>query len=343
MPAVKRSAEIKETLLGVFLLSVLTAIALWVFFEQYRFFPLLREQALPLESGGFPAPETRSETRDGSVFSRLPLPENLEFLSDAEVFSEATLSDKIDGKAELYLGAGFVRLETCRFRYRGDAGDWLEAFLYEMDEPQGAFSVYSQQKRDGALPVDLGKAAYQTSNALFIALGRYYMELVASSENPGLQSALYDLGKVLTAAFPEAEKTAPETHLFPKEGLDPGSIVLIAADAFGFEKLDKVFTAEYQVDGSRFTAFVSRRADAREAQALAETYHAFLLRFDAQLLKTDAFPENDVWVLSVMGETEVIFSQGFFLAGVHQAPDKKRALDLANRLNNYLIKLNENN
>jgi hypothetical protein len=38
---------------------------------------------------------------------------------------------------------------------------------------------------------------------------------------------------------------------------------LIAANAFGYEQLDRIYAGEYLIDGYRLTAFVSDRADLR--------------------------------------------------------------------------------
>ncbi|PIP35282.1 MAG: hypothetical protein COS92_07685 [Desulfobacterales bacterium CG07_land_8_20_14_0_80_52_14] len=340
MPEAKQTSGLKETLLSLFLLGVIVSIGMGIYFEQYRFYSALIEQ-MPRKIHEKQAAPKLTGTKDESIFSRLPLPEGVVFLSASEVFDASTLSDKINGKAELYLGAGFVCLETRRFCLKGGSDAWMEVFLYEMKDAQSAFAVYSLQKRSGAIPTDLGQRSYQTTNALFIVFGPYYMELVASAENTALQAALRTLGQALIAGFPVLGKPVAEPKLFPPEGLDPQSIMLIASDAFGFEKLNKVFTAGYRIDGMPLTAFVSRRSDPGEAHALAEAYRAFLLQFDAESLTVNVQPGEEIFAFSMMGQIEVVFSLGPYLAGVHQASDAKRALDLVKNLRDYLIKINE--
>jgi hypothetical protein len=132
-------------------------------------------------------------------------------------------------------------------------------------------------------------------------------------------------------------------RFFPENGLDAESVRRIPADAFGFEKLDNVYTALYRVDGIGLTAFVSRRTDAEAARDLTAAYRAFLLEFDAEILETGLPATEHIVACSVMGWTEVLFSQGPYFAGVHQATDEKKALDLAIYLNEYLKKLNATN
>ena len=61
-----------------------------------------------------------------------PLPQGLKPLTAPETFKADTLSDKIDGKAELYLSAGFNRLFSQRFRDEKASDLWIEAFVYDM-------------------------------------------------------------------------------------------------------------------------------------------------------------------------------------------------------------------
>jgi len=332
----------KETLLGIALLGVLAVIAGVVYWEQRRFFPPLIEQTAPDQSGipktsGIPSPAK------ASVDWRTLLPEGMAFLSPPESFHAETLSDKINGKADLYLSAGFLRLETRRLRPVTADEVWIEAWIYEMRDPEAAFSVYSLQKRTEAVPVAMGRAAYQTPNALFVVYGSYYLEFIASSEIPSMVKMLETLGRAVMKVLPEADRSGAVPPFFPQEGLDPESIMLIAADAFGFERLDKVFTAGYQMNGIRLTAFVSPRLDPEEANRLALEYRDFLLQFGAEPMEA-GFPQTgSMAALSVMGEAEVIFSQGAYLAGVHQAQDPEKALALAIMLNKYLMEYNETN
>ena len=63
------------------------------------------------------------------------------------MYDSISLSDKINGKAELYLAAGFARLETQRFALTDNPGQWMERYLYDMGQHANAFSVFSAQRR----------------------------------------------------------------------------------------------------------------------------------------------------------------------------------------------------
>ena len=71
--------------------------------------------------------------------SIIPLPPGIIPLSPSEAFDAQTLSDKINGKAELYLSAGFVSLRSQRFKDKNGLDFWVEVYVYDMDKGQNAF------------------------------------------------------------------------------------------------------------------------------------------------------------------------------------------------------------
>jgi hypothetical protein len=92
----------------------------------------------------------------------------------------------------------------------------------------------------------------------------------------------------------------------------------LPADVFGFDRLNRVMTAKYRIGGQELTGFVSLRATANEAAALADAYRQFL---------------SDVGAADA---GEIVFSQGRALAGVHQAKSKDAAELLAGLLRRKL-------
>jgi hypothetical protein len=261
----------------------------------------------------------------------LPLPEALSPLSPAERFDRETLSDKINGKAELYLSAGFMHLDCQRISLASEPEAWIEMFIYDMGSAENAYAVFSTQRRADAVPMDLAEFAYRAENALFLAHGPSYLELIASSSDGRLLSAMETLARSFIRSRPVAHAAIAERDLFPKTGLVENSISLIPADAFGVAGLDRVFTATYAVAGTELTAFLSRRSTPQEAADLARAYVDFLKTYGGEVKASDE-PVPGAALVAVLDMYEVIFAQGPFLAGVHEAADRDQALLRAGEL-----------
>ena len=316
-----------ETVLSFGILSVLALTAGVILMRQSHFNPAVLQLAADQVISGSPAALPASQT----AVALVPLPQDVSVLTAPETFGPDTLSDKIDGKAELYLSAGFKRLQCQRFSDTSTADTWMEIFIFDMASQKNAFAVYSSQQREDAVPSPaLGRYAYRTANALYWVHGPYYLELIASEASEAILNRMQTMGEAFNRATPVGTETITETALFPEAGLDSQSITLIPDDAFGFEKFDRVFVAEYHLNGSTLSAFVSARGSAEAAKDLAAAYRTFLLAFGGKAVDDGGI--RDAVIVEIMDEYDIIFTRDIYIAGVHAAADRSRAVALARSL-----------
>jgi hypothetical protein len=112
---------------------------------------------------------------------------------------------------------------------------------------------------------------------------------------------------------------------------------LYLKNAFGFEGLSDVFTAQYKIGGQPITVFFSKRPNAQDAEAMAASYRKFLTENGATIKQTTSeFLKNKVF--DFYGVTEMVFTTGQFVVGVHEAENQdaaeKAAMILAVKLSN---------
>jgi hypothetical protein len=313
----------RERRLSVALLGVLIAIAGSVYAVQFRYDPSLwRDHG----SAAVPSGSTLSPSGLSAVETA-----GLAAMSLPEVYDAETLSDKINGKAELYLPAGFERLECRRFALTADPTRWMELFVYDMGHNRGAFAVYSQQRREQAQPLDLTPDAYLSSNGIFLVQGRYYLEIIGSDGSEALVEKMVGLARAFVDLFPADAVSTDERTLFPEQGLEDDSIALTAENAFGFEPFNRIYTARYRDSGHTAYAFLSRRDSEAEAAELAEAYIAYLIEYGGRRLDAPA-GGPPLAIVEIMDMIEIVFHQGDVLAGIHEADDPAYALSLAGRL-----------
>lgn len=317
-----------ETYVGFGILLVLAAIAVGVFVKQSHYNP-----AIFVGSGINSITSEAGLSRDFLV----QVAEGMVPLSPPEIFGPENLSEKIDGKAELYLSAGFLRLLCQRFAEKEDPGSWMEAFVYDMGTVRRAFAVYSVQRRADAANVDLTGFAYGAENALFFVHGRYYVELIAAVTTERVAEAMRSFGHSFIRKTQVRGERIDELSLFPREGLAEHSIRLLISDAFGFDRFDNVFTANYTLEDTELTAFLSQREDSSEASELLAAYHTFLIANGGADVKWDVGIPG-AKLVNIFDTFEVIFSHGKFLGGVHAAEDRGKAETLATTLIQKLSK-----
>ena len=119
-----------------------------------------------------------------------------------------------------------------------------------------------------------------------------------------------------------------EIELFPYQNLVKNSITLVPTDAFGHEQLDRVFTATYRLNQTEVTLFISHRENAAEAEKLAEAYHDFLVAYGGTSLPGQTGIKH-ARIVHIFDTYELVFSHGRFLAGIHEAGDRKAAEKMA--------------
>jgi len=326
-----RTVSKTESFVGYAVIFLLVIITGGIFFKQSRFDPsVLKPGALQQELTTQPL-SPLTPPKDLLQYA----PQNLTPLSPAESFGPENLSDKINGKAELYLSAGFVGLVSQRFAIEDEPTAWMEAFIYDMDSPRGSYAVYSLQKRFEAKELELGDYGYGTENALYFVHGPYYLELVSSVAQERMAELMLSFGRNFVSKTPVQGIELNELTLFPEKNLNKESISLIPSNGFGFEQFDSIFTAQYGVGDTELTAFLSRRKSQAEAARLVEAYTSFLTAVGGTEMKS-TLNIPGAKLVEIMDTFELFFSRGSILAGVHGAENRKAAEELALMLNQSL-------
>ena len=327
----KAKVGLAQRLTGYGIIALLGLISVGLLVRQARFNPAVNV-ALRAPLAG--RTQAASGPTAAATAALLPEVEGFTPLAPGESFGPDNLSDKIDGKAELYLPAGFKEMSCRKFGLGAADKAYVEVFLYDMGSASNAFAVFSGQRRSGSTSLPLTANAYATTNALFFTQGRYYVEIVADRASESLQSSLMAYATALLAKLPAEGETRPATALFPKEGLAPDTVRLSAADTFGLEGLNNVLTGEYSLKSGKATAFVAPRDNPEQARAEAKRYLEFLAANGYQ--KIEPAPPGDFQVLALDNSFEIVFVQDKTLAGVHDATSPAAALELAGKLKNEL-------
>jgi hypothetical protein len=276
-----------------------------------------------------------ADTGKGKTDLAALAPAQFEPLSDTEVYTADNLYEKINGKATLYLDSQFERLLAQRFANADNENQWMELFVYDMGGARDAFSVYSTQIRPEAQILPDMEFGYGTTNGLYLVTGRYYVEMVGSSESQELLGAMAEVArKIKTSLAAKNQETIPELSLLPRDNLVPNSAKLYLSDAFGFEGLTDTFVARYLCDGQTVTAFFSRRAEPKDARELGEKYFNFLIDSGATAKQTtsNTLQKINVRTADVYDTIEIVGVIGPFVAGIHGADDQSAAEKIAEAL-----------
>lgn len=330
----RRKAKVgaAQKLTGYGILAVLGLIAAGLLVQQFRFNPAVIVAMRAPDKG---RPQAVAGPALAATAALIPEVDGFTPLTPTQSYGPDNLSDKIDGKAELYLSAGFKEMSCRSFGLGGSGGAHVEAFVYDMGSAPNAFAVFSGQRRSGSPTIPLTANAYATANALFFTQGKFYVEIVADRTSETLQKSLEAYATALLTKLPSEGEAKDQAVLFPKAGLERDTVRLNAADTFGLEGLNNVLTGEYSLKGGKATAFIARRDTPEQAQAEARRYLEFLAANGYQKVQAPGAP-GDIPALSLEDSFEMVFVEGRTLAGVHDATTLTAALELAAKLRTAL-------
>lgn len=323
-----------ETIAGIVILLLLAAIGIMIFYQQFNYDEkIITPRIIQKDAVIHMAGEQTPGLKPGTL-----VPEPFIPLSDREIFNRETLSDKINGKADAYLESGFVQLTARRFVSPDNPDFWFEFFAYDMAKPRNAFAVYSSQRRKDVASLGVTKFSYATENAVFLAHGPYYVEIIAALPDENLMQSMISILEKFIGGFTADRFDLPELNYLPPEGLDVESVSIISKNGFGFEKFDNLFTGAYQIDGHLLTAFVSLRDTDEQANDLADGYERFLSDLiGGEVLEPRIGEVPGLVIIDVYGEYELFFSTGKVLAGIHATGDLLAGEALAVKLYQRII------
>jgi hypothetical protein len=136
-----------------------------------------------------------------------------------KIFKGKELFDYTDGGAEIFFEYGFVQAITQRYAL-GDKSIILD--IYEMDQPQAAFGIFSVQ-RDSEMPaLEAGDDGTVSDTMVAFYQDRFYVVITANKSTPDAKQASVQIARAVSqkihksSQLPDLTKMLPTSHLIPR-------------------------------------------------------------------------------------------------------------------------------
>ena len=246
-------------------------------------------------------------------------------MGPVEVYNEETLYEKINGRAPAYFEYQFRELASRSFSVVGQAGEFVDVYLFRMDSPLNAYGIFSAERDVGASPVDFALDGYRSEMGYFMRIGDTYAQILASSTAPAVMQTAEAFTRKLAATLPANDAGLESRVLLPAADQVPGTLTYIAENAYGQQVLSGIFEARYTVDDKELTLF----AQSCDAPATAASHWETLREFYGKYgTLEEPFEQNGAKVLvaDMFGQWNVIFFRDNALVGIVNADDRASAL-----------------
>ena len=193
-------------------------------------------------------------------------------------YSPQTLSDYIDGGAELFLSYNFKG--ALAVKYADASENEIAVDIFDMGSSYDAFGVFAHTRETNA--EDFGQGSEYAAGLLTFWKGRFYVSVLAYPETPASQNAVTALGQAIAGAIREEGPVPPILALLPPENLQSETVRYfhhyIWLNSFSFVSNENVLNigadtpaalAKYRTPGSSLLLLLVRYPDAKRAGAAA--------------------------------------------------------------------------
>ncbi|MGB8356302.1 MAG: DUF6599 family protein [Chthoniobacteraceae bacterium] len=244
-------------------------------------------------------------------------------MGKTEFYNPDNLFEKIDGRSPAYIGFNFQALRSRSFSVDGSAGSYVDVYEYRMDTPINAFGMFALERDASGKPVDFAPDGYSGDMGFFFRQGAYYIQIIASDQNPKTMTAAKALAVDRAKSIPEDNTGLDGVRRLPVANMVAGSVTFVPENAQGQSFLKNVFQASYQYDGVKLSFFIML-ATPQETAAAWKSYETFCGKFG----KATDLPDEQrakIFQAESFGKCKVIYQREGELGGVIDAQDAEKA------------------
>jgi len=177
-----------------------------------------------------------------SLIPQRNLPEGWGLVDEPRSYTKKTLFERINGQAELFFKYGFQKSVFAIYQNQKDKEHQIELDIYDMGSVLDAFGIFSRF-RNGDHGGGVGLESFIEDQSDIFYQGKYFIMLFGTERNPDL---LRHWSLLISKNIPNPSPPPREIGLFPKEGLNPGSIQYFPEGLWGRKYLGRGFQGTYR-------------------------------------------------------------------------------------------------
>jgi hypothetical protein len=191
-------------------------------------------------------------------------------------YDRETLSDRINGEAELYLPYGFDRMAAARYDAEKSPGTGMDVEIYRMGSPLDAFGMFANYRQKEGRVLPFGAGSNLSASQLYLYQGRYFVHIQTTGGTAADQDALAECGSAVTSRLPGRPDRPPELALFDRPELVKDSERYLPQSLLGYDFLNRGLMADATLDGVGLQVFILLAATAGSASTAFDSYRSQL-------------------------------------------------------------------
>lgn len=192
------------------------------------------------------------------------------------LYERETLSDRINGEAELYFPYGFDQLAAARYTATIRPGAGLDVEIYRMGSLLDAFGMYANYRQREGLTVPAGTESNLSGTQLFLYRGRYFIHLQMTGTSGEAAAVLTECALNVVSRLPGDNSRPTELAVFARQEVVKGTERYLPQSLLGYDFFPRGIIADAALEGMPLQIFYLLGTTPSSAVTAFDSYRAQL-------------------------------------------------------------------
>jgi hypothetical protein len=191
-------------------------------------------------------------------------------------YDRETLSDRINGEAELYMPYGFDHMAAARYTFAKSPGAGMDVEIYRMGSLLDAFGMFANYRQKEGRSLSAGAESNLSGSQLFLYQGRHFVHIQVTGSDVADQEALAECGKTVASRISGNSNRPPELAAFDRPEIVKGTERYLPQSLLGYDFLNRGIMADAAVEGTNLQVFRLLSTSAESASAAFDGFRSQL-------------------------------------------------------------------
>jgi hypothetical protein len=210
------------------------------------------------------------------------------------LYDRDTLSDRINGEAELYFPYGFDRMAAARYTSEKNSGAGIDVEIYRMGSLLDAFGMYANYRQKEGRSLSIAAESNLSGTQLFFYQGRHFVRIQMTGTDSVEPDVIAECARSAASRLPGDRKRPYELSVLVRAEVVEGTERYLPQSLLGYDFLNRGIMADAVVNGTSLQIFLLLGATAESASAVFDRFRSQL---DKRTLQTEG--KNTVFLEGV--------------------------------------------
>ncbi|MDO9069494.1 MAG: hypothetical protein Q7W05_13705 [Deltaproteobacteria bacterium] len=159
-------------------------------------------------------------------------------------YDRETLSDRINGEAELYFPYGFDRMVAARYVADKNPAVGMDVEIYRMGSPLDAFGMYANYRQKDGRSLAVGAESNFSGSQLFFYQSRHFVHIQITGAEAADPDIISECANAVGLRLPGDRKRPPELSPFDRAEVLRGTERYLPQSLLGYDFLNKGIMAD---------------------------------------------------------------------------------------------------